>query len=429
MMEKNVANTKRDGLLHPSIDKVVVIEGTHAASHAVKLARVQVIAAYPITPQTSVVEKLSEIVSDGDLDAKFIKVESEHSAMACCIGSSISGARAFTATSSQGLALMHELLHWAAGSRLPIVMVNVNRAMAPPWSIYVDHNDSLSQRDTGWLQFYAESNQEVTDTVLQAYKIAETVSLPVMINLDAFVLSHTSEPVALPKQEIVDEFLPARKASFKMDTSDPKAFGALIGPEAYMEMRYKLYRAMEDARSVIREVDRDFAEKFGRSYGGLVEEYMTEDAETVLITSATAVSTARIAVDELRSMGFPVGLMKLRVFRPFPVDEVRELAKHVRKIGVMDRNVSFGATGIIYQETKAVLYNAADRPSVFGFIAGLGGRDITPETIKEIFSYLMNHDEPESESVWVSLKTSDADQGARPFPETGAGIRRSEGVK
>ncbi len=429
MMEKNVANTKRDGLLHPSIDKVVVIEGTHAASHAVKLARVQVIAAYPITPQTSVVEKLSEIVSDGDLDAKFIKVESEHSAMACCIGSSISGARAFTATSSQGLALMHELLHWAAGSRLPIVMVNVNRAMAPPWSIYVDHNDSLSQRDTGWLQFYAESNQEVTDTVLQAYKIAETVSLPVMINLDAFVLSHTSEPVALPKQEIVDEFLPARKASFKIDTSDPKAFGALIGPEAYMEMRYKLYRAMEDARSVIREVDRDFAEKFGRSYGGLVEEYMTEDAETVLITSATAVSTARIAVDELRSMGFPVGLMKLRVFRPFPVDEVRELAKHVRKIGVMDRNVSFGATGIIYQETKAVLYNAADRPSVFGFIAGLGGRDITPETIKEIFSYLMNHDEPESESVWVSLKTSDADQGARPFPETGAGIRRSEGVK
>ena len=194
----------KDSLIHPSIDKVVVIEGTHAASHAVKLARVQVIAAYPITPQTGVVEKLSEIVSHGDLNAKFIKVESEHSAMASCIGASISGARAFTATSSQGLALMHELLHWAAGSRLPIVMVNVNRALAPPWSIYVDHNDSLSQRDTGWLQFYAESNQEVLDTVLQAYKIAETVSLPVMINLDAFVLSHTSEPVALPKQELVD---------------------------------------------------------------------------------------------------------------------------------------------------------------------------------------------------------------------------------
>ena len=206
---------KNMSLAHPSIDKILVIEGTHAASHAVKLSRVQVIAAYPITPQTGVVEELSEIVSHGELNAKFIKVESEHSAMACCIGASISGARAFTATSSQGLALMHELLHWASGSRLPIVMVNVNRAMAPPWSIYVDHNDSLSQRDTGWIQFYAESNQEVLDTVLQAYKIAETVLLPVMINLDAFVLSHTSEPVAIPRQEIVDDFLPQEKLCSK----------------------------------------------------------------------------------------------------------------------------------------------------------------------------------------------------------------------
>ncbi len=396
---------KNNGLMHPSIDKVLVIEGTHAASHAVRLARVQVIAAYPITPQTSVVEKLSEIVSHHDLDAKFIKVESEHSAMACCIGASISGARAFTATSSQGLALMHELLHWSAGSRLPIVMVNVNRAMAPPWSIYVDHNDSLSQRDTGWIQFYAESNQEVLDTVLQAYKVAEKVSLPVMINLDAFVLSHTSEPVALPKQEVVDEFLPERKASFRVNPDEPHAFGALIGPEAYMEMRYKLFQAMEDAREVIREVDTEFSEKFGRSYGGLVEEYCTEDAEIVLMTSATAVSTARIAVDELRSLGFPVGLMKVRTFRPFPVDEIRDLAGRVRKIGVMDRNVSFGATGIIYQETKAVLYNAPVRPKLFGFIAGLGGRDITPETIKDIYSYLLNHDSPETETVWVGLRS------------------------
>ncbi len=303
---------EKHGLDHPSIAKVGVIEGTHAASYAVELSRVQVIAAYPITPQTGVVEALSEIVSRGELDAKFIKVESEHSAMACCIGASISGARAFTATSSQGLALMHELLHWASGSRLPIVMVNVNRAMAPPWSIYVDHNDSLSQRDTGWLQFYAESNQEVLDTVLQAYKIAETVDLPVMINLDAFVLSHTSEPVAIPKQKFVDEFLSARKALFKIDPAKPHAFGALIGPDAYMEMRYKLFQAMEDSREVIRKVDREFAEKFGRAYGGLVEEYCTEGAEVVLLTSATAVSTARIAVDEMRSLGFPVGLVKLR---------------------------------------------------------------------------------------------------------------------
>ena len=396
----------KNSLIHPSIDKVMVIEGTHAASHAVKLARVQVIAAYPITPQTGVVEKLSEIVSHGDLDAKFIKVESEHSAMASCIGASISGARAFTATSSQGLALMHELLHWAAGSRLPIVMVNVNRALAPPWSIYVDHNDSLSQRDTGWLQFYAESNQEVLDTVLQAYKIAEAVSLPVMINLDAFVLSHTSEPVAIPKQELVDEFLPPRKAQFKVDPADPHAFGALVGPEAYMEMRYKLFEAMEDAREVIRNVDSEYSEKFGRPYGGLVEEYYADDAEVVLITSATAVSTARIAVDEMRSLGFPVGLAKLRTFRPFPVDEIRSLAQRVSKIGVMDRNISFGATGIIYQETKAALYNASVRPKLFGFIAGLGGRDVTPETIKEIYSHILNNDTPESETIWVGLKQS-----------------------
>ncbi len=428
MSGSNGTKANGGGMLHPSVEKVLVIEGTHAASYAVKLARVQVIAAYPITPQTSVVEKLSEIVSDGELDARFIKVESEHSAMACCIGSSIAGARAFTATSSQGLALMHELLHWAAGSRLPIVMVNVNRAMAPPWSIYVDHNDSLSQRDTGWIQFYAESNQEVMDTVLQAYKIAEHVSLPVMINLDAFVLSHTSEPVAIPKQEYVDEFLPPRKADFKVDTGDPKAFGALIGPDAYMEMRYKLFQAMDEARDIIREVDREFADKFGRSYGGMVEEYRTDDAVIVLIISATAVSTARIAVDELRSMGFRVGLMKLRAFRPFPVEEIKRLANRVRKIGVMDRDVSFGASGIIYQETKAVLYNDLARPALFGFIAGLGGRDITPETIKEIFSYLMNHDKPEDETIWIGLKTEAVGESERPIPENPGKMKKSEGV-
>ncbi len=424
MKGKNGTSAEAAGLLHPSTDKVVVIEGTHSASYAVKLARVQVVAAYPITPQTGVVEKLSDIVSAGDLDAKFIKVESEHSAMACCIGASMTGARAFTATSSQGLALMHELLHWAAGSRLPIVMVNVNRAMAPPWSIYVDHNDSLSQRDTGWLQFYAESNQEVMDTVLQAYKIAEMVSLPVMINLDAFVLSHTSEPVAIPKQQVVNEFLPPRSAPFKLDIHNPRAFGALIGPEAYMEMRYKLDAAMEDARAAIRDVDTEYGKLFGRSYGGLVEEYRTDEAEIVLVTSATAVSIARIAVDELRSLGFPVGLAKVRAFRPFPVDEIRMLGQRIGKIGVLDRNFSFGASGIIYQETKAALYNALVRPKLFGFVAGLGGRDITPETIKEIFSYMMNHDGPELEAVWVGLKTHKVNEAQNTFADSAEGQQK-----
>lgn len=394
----------RSALTHPSVDKVLVIEGSHASSYAVELARVQVISAYPITPQTGVVEKLSEIVASKKLNARFIKVESEHSAMAACIGASAAGARAFTATSSQGLALMHELLHWAAGSRLPIVMVNVNRAMAPPWSIYADQTDSLSQRDTGWMQFYCESNQEVLDTVLQAYKIAESVYLPCMINLDAFFLSHTSEPVALPKQSLVDEFLPPYDPPFRLDPDNPHAFGGLVGPDGYMELRYKIHQAMEEARVKIKEVDDEYGEKFGRSYGGLVEGYETDDSEIVLATAGTAASTARIVVDDLRARGSPVGLLKIRAFRPFPVDEVRSLARHVKKIGVLDRNFSFGATGIFYQEIKAALYNAEHRPPVFGFVVGLGGRDITPAVIEELFDHLMKNNVPESESIWIGLK-------------------------
>ncbi|MGB9773839.1 MAG: pyruvate ferredoxin oxidoreductase [Bacteroidota bacterium] len=394
----------RSALTHPSVDKVLVIEGSHASSYAVELARVQVISAYPITPQTGVVEKLSELVASKQLNAKFIKVESEHSAMAACIGASAAGARAFTATSSQGLALMHELLHWAAGSRLPIVMVNVNRAMAPPWSIYADQTDSLSQRDTGWMQFYCESNQEVLDTVLQAYKIAESVYLPCMINLDAFFLSHTSEPVALPKQSLVDEFLPPYNPPFRLDPANPHAFGGLVGPDGYMELRYKIHQAMEEARVKIKEVDDEYAEKFGRSYGGLVEGYETDDSEIVLATAGTAASTARIVVDDLRGRGFPVGLLKIRAFRPFPVDEVRSLAQRVKKIGVLDRNFSFGASGIFYQEIKAALYNAEHRPPVFGFVVGLGGRDITPAVIEELFDYMMKNNAPESESIWIGLK-------------------------
>ncbi|MCK4472423.1 MAG: pyruvate ferredoxin oxidoreductase, partial [Anaerolineae bacterium] len=249
-----------------------VIMGNHAVSYGAKLARSQVIAAYPITPQTQIVEMLSDLCANGLLDAKFIKVESEHSAMAACIGASSAGARAFTATSSQGLALMHELLHWAAGARLPIVMANVNRAMGPGWSIWTEQTDSLAQRDTGWLQFYCESNQEVLDTVIQAFKIAERVLLPTMLVLDAFVLSHTQEPVDIPDQELVDEYLPPYRARYKLDTRDPHAFNGLVTPAHYMELRYKMQKAMEEAVEVARQVDEEFREVFGHSYG-LVEKY------------------------------------------------------------------------------------------------------------------------------------------------------------
>lgn len=377
--------------------------GNHAVSYGVMLAKAQVIAAYPITPQTQIVEMLSEFCANGLLDAKFIKVESEHSAMAACIGASSAGARAFTATSSQGLALMHEMLHWAAGARLPIVMANVNRAMGPGWSIWTDQTDSLAQRDTGWLQFYCESNQEVLDTVIQAFKIAEQVLLPVMLVLDAFFLSHTEEPVDIPDQELVDQYLPPYYARYKLDPGDPHAFGGLVTPHHYMELRYKIQQAMEEAVEVARQADEEFRGVFGRSYG-LVEKYRLEDAEVALVTSATITSTARVVVDELRGEGYKIGLLKMRMFRPFPVEDVRKALAGVRKVAVVDRNISFGHGGIFAAEIKSALYNAPYRPPIFGFIIGLGGRDVTPASIRDIAEYTFKHDAPEMEIIWREVK-------------------------
>ena len=380
-----------------------VIMGNHAVSYGAKLARSQVIAAYPITPQTHIVEMLSEFCANGLLDAKFIKVESEHSVMAACIGAASAGARAFTATSSQGLALMHELLHWAAGARLPIVMANVNRAMGPGWSIWTEQTDSLAQRDTGWLQFYCESNQEVLDTVIQAFKIAEQVLLPTMLVLDAFVLSHTQEPVDIPDQELVDSYLPPYRARYKLDTRDPHAFNGLVSPAHYMELRYKMQRAMEEAVEVARQADEGFREVFGRSYG-LVEKYHLEDAEVVLVTSATITSTARVVVDELREEGHKIGLLKMRMFRPFPAEDVREALAGASKVAVIDRNISFGHGGIFAEEIKSALYNGSHRPPIFGFIIGLGGRDVTPASIRGIAEYTFEHDVPEGEIIWRGVK-------------------------
>ena len=389
---------------HPSNAKVIVCEGTHAASYAAKAARVKMIAAYPITPQTSIVEKLSELCANGELDAKFIKVESEHSAMASCIGAEAAGVRTFTATSSQGLALMHEMLHWAAGARLPIVMANVNRALGPPWNINCDHNDSLSQRDTGWMQVYCESNQEVFDTILQAYRVAEQVMMPCMVNMDAFFLSHTSEPVAIPRQELTDHYLPPLILPFKIDPMDPHAFGGLTASDKYMELRYKMHAAHEEAKPLWDDADTAFNGMFGRSYGGMVEPYRTDGAEILLVAYATAASTARIAIDEMRDEGIPVGMLKLRVFRPFPAEQIRAAAKSVAKIVVLDRNISFGAGGIFAQEIRAALKDTSGAPPVFGCIAGLGGRDITPATVREVVETARKIKRPERDSYWVGLK-------------------------
>jgi pyruvate/2-oxoacid:ferredoxin oxidoreductase alpha subunit len=380
-----------------------VIMGNHAVSYGVQLARAQVIAAYPITPQTQIVEILSEFCADGRLDAKFIKVESEHSVMAAVVGASMAGARAFTATSSHGLGLMHEVLHWAAGGRLPIVMANVNRAMGPGWNVWTEQTDSLAQRDTGWMQFYCETNQEALDTVIQAFKIAEAVLLPVMIVLDAFVLSHTMEPVDIPDQAVVDGFLPPYEPEFKLDPGEPHAFYGLVTPEHYMELRYKMHQAMRDAVQATQRIGAQFGDVFGRPYD-VVEKYRLEDADIVLVASGSITSTARVVVDAWRANGHKVGLLKMRLFRPVPFETVREALAGTRKVAVIDRNISQGHGGIFAAEVKSALYGAPQQPVLFPFIIGLGGRDVTPESIHSILNHTQSHDMPAEESIWMEVK-------------------------
>lgn len=375
--------------------------GNFAASWGAQLARVQVIAAYPITPQTLIVEKLSEIVADGDLDAKFIKVESEHSAMAACIGASATGARAYTATSAQGLALMHEMLHWAALARMPIVMTNVNRAMAPGWSIWADQNDSLSQRDTGWMQIYASSAQDILDSTLIAYRVSEQVLLPTLISFDAFFLSHTVEVVDMPEIELVDKYLPPFKPEYKMDVNDPRSFGALTDEQYYYEFRYKMQEAMDDAVDVIKDAGKEYEELTGRAYD-LIHPYRCEDADMILVTSGTIAETTNVAVDELRAEGKKVGNMRIRVIRPYPKNEILEVVKGVKKLAVIDRNISPGYSGIFSQELKSALYNEVDIP-VRSYIAGLGGRDVKIEDIKDMANDALKNDAP-NDLIWKGVK-------------------------
>ena len=357
----------------------IVVNGNYAAAYAVKLAKAKVVAAYPITPQTSIVEKIAEFIANGEMNAEYIKVESEHSAMSACIGASAAGVRTFTATSSQGLLYMHEMLHWASGSRLPIVMAQVNRAIAPPWSIWTDHNDSISQRDTGWIQFYCENNQDILDTLIQSYKIAEDprVLLPAMVCYDGFELSHTAMPIELLSQSDVDDFLgPYNVEHGLVDLEKPATHGSLVGPELYMEFRFLIQKAMEDAKLVINETASDFSRRFGRDYESQIQCYKCRDVDVVILSMGAVSSEAKEAVDRLRKEKLSVGAVKLRVFRPFPKEVIQELGKRVRAFVVIDRNISFGMEGALFTEIKSALYDLDEKPIVLGFIAGLGGRDI-----------------------------------------------------
>ena len=385
-----------------------VVSGNYAAAYAALHAKVQVVAAYPITPQTSIIEKIAEFIANGLADIQYIPVESEHSAMAACIGASATGARVFTATSAQGLALMHEMLHWASGARLPIVMVNVNRAMAPPWSVWDDQTDSLAQRDTGWMQFYAENNQEVYDGVLMAYKIAENVNLPAMIIESAFILSHTYDVVEMIPQELVNEFLPPRKPLYSLANFDePFAVGGLATPNDYYEFRYKIAKAMEDAKKVIKEVGKEFGERFGRDYSEMIEKAYIDDADFVFMGMGSLMGTVKEAVDLLRKEGYKVGYAKVRWFRPFPKEELLEIAESVKGIAVLDRNFSFGQEGILFNEAKGSLYNTSARPIMKNYIVGLGGRDFTVKDVKAIaedMKKIIESGKLDREIEWYHLK-------------------------
>lgn len=379
-----------------------VVEGSHAVSEAVRLARVQVMSAYPITPQTHIVEALSEYCADGRMAGRFICVESEHSAMAAVIGAASAGVRTFTATSSHGLALMHELLHWASAARLPIVMAEVNRALGPGWNIWMDQTDSLAQRDTGWIQLYCEDGQEALDTTLLAFRLAESASLPVMVVLDAFFLSHTYEPVDIPDQAAVDRFLPPFRPRVQLDPRDPFALSQMAPPNCYMEMRHDIQEGMRRVPELHEAAEQAFAGVFGRRYG-ILDAYRCEDAEIILAMAGTAVSTSREVVDDLRSRGEKAGLLKIRMFRPFPAELLRRLAGSARKIAVIDRNFCFGVGGIFAQEIRAAFCNAENRPQVHSYVTGMGGRDVTPEIIEEIYRLAKAADRPADESVWVGL--------------------------
>ncbi|MBW1716150.1 MAG: pyruvate ferredoxin oxidoreductase [Deltaproteobacteria bacterium] len=382
-----------------------VLTGNVAVAYGAMLSDVQVVAAYPITPQTTIIEELATMQADGLVDMDYIRVESEHSAMAACIGASMGGARAFTATCGQGLFLMHEMLHYATGARTPVVLANVNRAAAAPWTIWSDQTDSVSQRETGWIQLYCEGNQEVLDTTIMAFKIAESLRLPAMVVLDAFFLSHTSEPIDIPDREQVRDFLPPfDPGDLWLDPNNPRTFGGITMNDAYMEFRWQIQRDMEKAKAVITEVHEEFARVFGRKYNQ-VEAHRAEDADVVIVVSGTVASTSRDAIDLLREKGQQVGMVKLKTLRPFPREEIIETLKGKKKVAIIDRNFSPGATGIWAQEIRSALYELpeGDRPLIYGYIAGLGGRDISVKVIESIYQKTLKDNRPDDVDMWIGV--------------------------
>lgn len=366
------------------------VEGSLAIAKAVKLCKPGVVAAYPITPQTHIVEELATMVANGDLKAQFVNVESEHTAASVVLGASATGVRTFTATSSQGLLYMLEVVFNIAGLRLPVVMACANRAVSAPINIWNDHQDTMTARDSGWIQMYAETNQEAADLIIQAYRIGEdhNVMLPVMVCVDGYTLTHAVEVVDFPTQEEVDRFVPPFKPIFKLDPKEPVSMGLLAEPSCYMETRYAIHKTMLDALEIIPKVAAEFKAAFGRDSGGLLKCYHTEDAESVILAMGSQMGAICEVVDELRADGKRVGAVKLITHRPFPYNAVYEALKHAREVAVVEKAISLGAEGPLFSDVKAAFYAKEKSPKLSGFVLGLGGRDVTKDSIRTVFKLL-----------------------------------------
>lgn len=367
------------------------LEGSHAVAEIIKRCKPGVISAYPITPQTHIVEDLAQMVADKEMDAQFVNVESEHSAASVVLGAEATGVRSYTATSSQGLLLMAEVVFNIAGMRLPLVMTCANRAISAPINIWNDQQDVMTVRDAGWILLFAENNQEAVDLHLKAYRIAEDkrVMLPVMVNMDGFILTHGMETVDMPSQEEVDRFLVPYKTDYKLDVDDPKTMGFLGDPDYYLEMRYMVQKSQQESLAVIVETAKVFGEQFKRGADGLVEGYLLEDAENVFVAMGSVCGTIKDAIDELRKQGKKAGLLKIIAYRPFPVEAILSALRGAKKIAVIDKSISLGSFGPVYTDLKATVASLKDKsPDVSGFILGLGGRDITKASIFEVYEKL-----------------------------------------
>jgi pyruvate/2-oxoacid:ferredoxin oxidoreductase alpha subunit len=395
--------------------------GNSAAAMAVQLAGAEVIAAYPITPQTPLTEKLSELIASGKMDAEYVAVESEHSALGVCIGAASAGVRAFTATSSNGLLYMSEQLHWAAGSRLPLVMCVVNRGIGAPWSVWNDHQDAISQRDTGWIQVFAKDHQEIVDTTLKAFRLAEAVHIPVMVNYDGYYLSHTYMPFELPEAQAVKEFLPAYRYLHTLDPEHPESLNTVTLPDArndihgvkqggYMDIRHNLHQEMRQAMEVWEEIDADFARRFGRGGAPILDPYRCEDAEFVVVAMGTLANQFRDIVDRLRQDdGLKVGVLALQMYRPFPTARIAAALQGARGVLVYEKGLSYGNQGALYADLKSALYPYPSRPQLHNFIVGLGGRDIRTEDLYQTLKAACLQDEPvapeqQDTAQWIGLQ-------------------------